>query len=243
MELMNQKNFSTVDALKFSFYTFVENILFFLALGIVSLAIIAAGILLATTIGYFPFLKTIIASLREHHSMLMNIIVVPQDYFQSDIRESNFVLVGTIFFGLLIQLVYRFVALGVIRITLDFYDTRTSKLCQLFSGLPFLFKSFIAGLLYSLLVFFGLCFFFVPGIFFIIKYGYYQRIIVDTDAGIFESFRKSAQITQGSKWPIFGLLFIFAFLFLHMGVVIPYPALLLAQTYVYRALKAAHHKG
>lgn len=243
MNLINQKKFSTVEALKFGFYIFVENILFFLALGTLSLIIISTGIFIATTIGYFPYLNTIIDSLREHHSAFMNILAVPQNYFQLDIRESNLVLFGTILFGLLIQLVYRFVALGIVRINLDLYDTRTSTLRHLFSGFPFLLKGFVAGILYALLVIFGLCLFVVPGIFFIIKYGYYQRIIVDTNAGIFESFGKSAQITNGSKWSIFGLLFIAVFLFLHLGFVITYPAILLAQTYVYRTLKAAHQKA
>lgn len=242
---MEEKKFSTVEALKFGFYTVIENILYFLSLWATSIAAIIGGLILVTIISYFPFLNTIIAFLREHNSSIMNSLALPKDYFQLDIRNSGALLYGTIFFGLLMQLLYRFLSLGFVRICLDFYDYQTSTIKQLFSGSSLLFKGFIAGLLFNILVSLGTCFFIIPGIIFALKFGLWEQVLVDQNTGILESFKISNTITQGSRWHIFGLIFIFilfnllSMLFLGLGFLITYPACILAQTYVYRKLNAS----
>ncbi len=241
---METKKFSTVESIKFGFYTVIENVLFFLALWLICFGVLFAGLFLATFISYFPFLNTIFAFLRENNSTVMNYLAVPHNYLQLDIRTSSALLFSTLFFGLLLKLLYRYLSLGIIRIALDFYDYQTSSLRQLFSGMPYLFKAFIAGILYNMMVTIGMVFFIIPGIYFLIKYGFYEQLIVDKNVGIFESFRQSAEITQGSKWHIFGLLFIFwcinitACFFCCLGLLVTYPALVLAQIYVYRKLSA-----
>ncbi len=239
---MQVKKFSIVEALRFGFYTVIENILFFFALWLACIGVVILGVILATGISYFPFLNTIITFLREHNFTAMNHLLVPQNYFQLDIRNSGALLYGTIVFAFALKLIYRFLSLGVARINLDFYDYNTSTLHQLFSGFHLLGKGFIAGMLYNLLVGLGLCFFIIPGIIFAIKFGFYEQILVDKNTGIIDSLRQSSQITQGSKWSIFGLMCVFflinltAMIFLGLGVLITYPALLLAHTYVYRKL-------
>jgi uncharacterized membrane protein len=241
---MEYKKFSTVEALRFGFYTVIENILFFLMLWLACFGVFLAGIALATMIAYFPFLNTIIAFLRENNSTIMNYLAVPKNYLQLDIRSSGALLFGTLLFCFLLKLFYRFISLGTVRIGLDFYDYQTSSIKQLFSGLPLLFKGFIASILYHSMVFFGLLLFIVPGIIFAIKYGLYEQVLVDKNTGILDSLRQSAEITRGAKWPIFGLLFIFVCInllaspFMGLGILIIYPAFLLAQTYVYRKLSA-----
>lgn len=239
-----KKLFSIVEALKFGFYTVVENILYFLTLWLACAAIFALGVILITIITYFPFLNTIIMFLREHNSSIMSSLALPKSYFQLDIRNSGALLYGTIFFGLLIQLLYRFLSLGFTRICLDFYDYQTSTIKQLLSGLPFLLRGFITGLLFNIIVSLGTFFFIIPGIILAIKFGFWEQVLVDQNTGILESLKRSNALTQGAKWSIFGLLFIFvlinllAMLFLGLGLLITYPAFSLAQTYVYRKLNA-----
>lgn len=241
---MEQKKFSIVDALRFGFYTVIENILFFLSLWLLFIGVFGLGLLLATIISYFPFLNTIFAFLKETDSTIMNNLAIPNNYLQLDIRNSGALLFGTIFFVFILHLLYRFLSLGVVRISLDFYDYKTSSLKQLFSGFPLLYKGFIAGILYNALVSFGMFLFIIPGVIWAIKYGFYEQILVDKNTGILDSFRESALITDGAKWSIFGLLFIFfcinliAMLFFGIGLLFTYPALLLAQTFVYRKLNA-----
>lgn len=241
---MEAKRFSIVEAMRFGFYAVVENILFFLTLWLVCFGVLCAGIILATFIAYFPFMNTIIAFFRENNSTVMNYLAVPRNYLQLDIRSSNALLYSTLFFGFLVKLLYRYISLGTIRIGLDFYDYQTSSLKQIFSGMRYLLKAFIAGTIYNILVTIGMCFFIIPGIYFLIKFGFYEQLIVDKNLGIIDSLRQSAEITQGSKWDIFGLLFIFwcinfaACFFFGLGIIITYPALVLAQLYVYRKLSA-----
>jgi uncharacterized membrane protein len=241
---METKKFSIVQALQFGFYTVIENILFFLALWLICLGVFLVGLIIATIVSYFPFLNTIIAFLRENDSTAMYNLTVPQNYLQLDIRSSSALGIGTLIFCFILELLYRFLSLGFTRIGLDFYDYQTSSIRQLFSGLPLLFTGFILGIIYKIIVSFGMILLIVPGIIFMIKYGFYELILVDKKTGILDSLRQSAELTNGAKWQVFGLLFVFSIikllsmLFMGLGLLITYPAFILAQTYVYRKLNA-----
>lgn len=239
-----EKKFSIVETLKFGFHTVVENILFFLSFWLVFVCTFILGLILITILSYFPFLNTIIAFLKESNSTIMGNLAVPKEYFQLDIKNSGALLYGTLFFGLLVQLLYRFLSLGFTRIALDFYDHQTSSIKQLFSGTSLLLRGFITGILFNIMVSLGTCLFVIPGIILAIKFGLWEQVLVDQNTGIIESLKRSSQITQGAKWTIFGLLFIFvlinlvSLLFLGLGLLVTYPAFALAQTYVYRKLNA-----
>lgn len=251
---MKFKHFSIVEALRFGFYTVLENILFFLGLWIIYLSSLVFGALLITLISYFPFFNTIIAFLQENDSTLMNNLRVPKNYWQFDIHNSIALFIGTIMWGILCTLWHKFLALGITRICLDFYDYKISSIKQLYSCSGLVYRGFIAGSLYTLLrvvlalvapipllgifIYVGLLFFFMA------KYGFYELALVDTRCGILDSLKKSNELTKGSIGSIIGLFLILfcinciAFLFFGIGLIITIPASLLAITFVYRKLTA-----
>ncbi len=249
---MKFKKFSIVEALRFGFYTVLENILFFLGLWALYLSWLIFGALLITLICYFPFFNTIIAFLQENDSTIMNNLRVPKYYWQFDIHNSIALCVGTIIWSIACTVWYRFLSLGITRICLDFYDYKTSSIKQLFSGFGLLSKGYFAGILYSIIIHLGVLLagishigiflYFGLMLFFTAKYGFYELILVDTRCKAIASIKGSGQLTNGSKAPILGLLFILfcinciALLFFAVGLLITIPATLLAKTFVYRKL-------
>jgi len=249
---MEFKKFSIVEALRFGFYTVLENILFFLGLWALYALWMVFGILLITLICYFPFFNTIIAFLQENDSTLMNNLSVPKHYWQLEIHNSVALIVGTIIWSIACALWYRLLSLGITRICLDFYDYKTSSIKKLFSEISLLPKGYCAGLLYTLIIHLGVLLvgvplvgiFFYIGImlFFIAKYGFYELILVDTKCRMIDSLKKSSSLSAGSRGHIIGLLFILlcinsiAFVFFGVGLLITIPATLLAKAFVYRKL-------
>ena len=153
---MELKKFSIVEALRFGFYTVLENILFFLVLWITYLSALLTGIFFITLICYFPFFNTIIAFLQENDSTLMNNLRVPKYYWQFDIHNSMALAVGTVVWGIACAAWYRFMSLGIARICLDFYDYKTSNIKYLFSQASLLPKGFLAGILYFFIIHLGI---------------------------------------------------------------------------------------
>lgn len=248
---METKKFSTVEALRFGFYTVLENILFFLMLWGLYFSFLIVSIVIITTICFFPFLNTIVAFLREQDTSIMNTFI-PKDYWQLDINNSIALLTGTILWGIITTALYRFLSLGVVRICLDFYDYKTSNLKQLFSGLPLLSRGYVAGIFYAVTIHIGVIFSLIPfvGVFIYIlsimfltaKYGFYEIALVDKNLSSLQSLKESSRLTYGSIGAVFGLLCIMYFLniiaalFLGLGLLVTLPAFLLAKTYVYRKL-------
>lgn len=249
---MKLKKFSIVDALRFGFYTVLENILFFLILWVIYLSWLTFGALLITLFCYFPFFNTIIAFLQENDSTLMNNLRVPKNYCQFDIHNSMALMVGTIMWAIGCSLWYRFLSLGITRICLDFYDYKTSSIKHLFSEFSILPQGYFAGLLYIFIIHVSILLAGIPLIgiflylgimlFFIAKFGFYELMLVDKHCGARDSLQRSSQLTDGAKGSIIGLLFILfcinaiAFVFFGIGLLITIPVTVLAKTFVYRKL-------
>ena len=97
--------------------------------------------------------------------------------------------------------------------------------------------------MYRLIVLVGLALFVVPGVIFIIKFGFYKYLLVDKECGIIESFKGSASITDGVKWHLF---FFFVLLIIFssiassviLGAFLVVPIFALAQVYAYRELRS-----
>lgn len=108
-------------------------------------------------------------------------------------------------------------------------------------------RYFLVSLIYGLMVGIGLILFIVPGIYLGIKYGFAFFVFADKRTGVWEAFQKSAQITSGVKWKLFGfwilMLLITAVgaMALLVGLLIAVPVVYFAEIYVYRKLSAHHH--
>jgi uncharacterized membrane protein len=141
---------------------------------------------------------------------------------------------------LVLMLIQQGLMLGMIKIGFNLYDIKHARYETLFSGFSLLFKYVVATLLYSLIASAGMILLFIPGIYLILRYWFYALIIVDTNAGIIDSFKQSAVLTEGIKWHLFGYSIIVAIL-LHLGylsiigILYIWPALQLANVYIYRS--------
>lgn len=138
------------------------------------------------------------------------------------------------------------VTLGAIKIYLSFVEDKIPQLSDLFSlfDVKMLWRYFAASALYGLVVLLGFLMLIIPGIYIATKYVFYIYFIVDKEAGVFESFSKSGEITKDRIWELFlfeallfviGLLGILAF---GVGLFVALPVVGIAIAYVYRRLSA-----
>ncbi|MEI9966140.1 MAG: hypothetical protein WDN67_00455 [Candidatus Moraniibacteriota bacterium] len=113
---------------------------------------------------------------------------------------------------------------------------------ELFSQRHIYTRAFFAHLCYMLLVFAGLIFLIVPGIYFAIRYYFLSYIFIDTQASFEEAFRKAADMTRGKTWDffLFFLLLIgfnlLGLLLLGVGLTVTLPVSALAIAHAYAAM-------
>jgi len=81
----------------------------------------------------------------------------------------------------------------------------TAELGQLFSSVGLFLRYLIAQVLFIAMVVVGLILFVVPGLILITVFGLWPFLIVDLDLGPIEALNKSAEITRGHRWKLFGL--------------------------------------
>ncbi|HLH21968.1 MAG TPA: hypothetical protein VK066_05570 [Chloroflexota bacterium] len=137
-----------------------------------------------------------------------------------------------------------FISIGITKISLEFCDRRSPGLADLFSGGPVYLSYLLASILFSLMVGIGLVFFVVPGIVLAIVFQFFSYVIVDRGLGPMAALSRSAAITKGVRWNLFGLalvlvgLNLLGLLALVVGLFVTVPITIVAIAYVYRKLDA-----
>ena len=94
----------------------------------------------------------------------------------------------------------------------------------------------IADLLFSLLLIVGLICFIIPGIYLYLRFQFFAQFIVDENAGIIESLKKSWNLTEGHELSLFLLILIIGVVLFLVGLLVAYPLVIMSQCYVYRLL-------
>ncbi|MDR0429668.1 MAG: hypothetical protein LBH58_04225 [Tannerellaceae bacterium] len=100
----------------------------------------------------------------------------------------------------------------------------------------------IAELIYGILVLVGALLFVIPGIYIYLRLQFFVAFIVEEDAGIIESLKRSWEITDGQTLPLLVFLLtaiiisLVGFIILGVGVFVAYPLIMLMQCYIYRVL-------
>jgi uncharacterized membrane protein len=153
---------------------------------------------------------------------------------------------GNIFFLLIFYLigivVETIIAMGLVKISLKFYDNEKAKISDLFSSYPLFFKYLIGDILYRLIIIGGLILLIVPGIIWAIQFQFFGYLIIDKGLGPIEALKKSSKITKGAKWDLFllGILLvlinILGVLALLVGLSATIPTTMIANAFVYRKL-------
>ncbi len=119
---------------------------------------------------------------------------------------------------LISQVLSMFLSLGTARIGLNIASGKTASVGMLFGEGQKLLRAIGASILYGLMVFFGLLFFLVPGIYLALRFGQYLNAIVDRDLGVIDSLKYSSKITEGNRLNLL-VLGIFSFLIVLAGVI------------------------
>jgi len=161
------------------------------------------------------------------------------DQFQEDISALS----SLIFF--LHWIIMVILNMGLIYITLRFCDNAKPIYADLFVPSKKFLTFIAASILYGLIVFAGLILLIVPGIVWAIRYSLFRFLIIDEDLGPIDALKKSAELTDGSKWNLFlfdiliGLINILGALAFFVGLLVTIPLSLIASAYVYRTLLSA----
>ncbi len=166
---------------------------------------------------------------------------IAQEIAKKSDSNSVKVILNTI--NLLFQIVGILVGLGLIKITLKLFEKQEVNISDLFSQYHLFFKYLVGIVLYSIIIVCGIILFVVPGIIWGIKFKFFPYFIVE-GYDVIESFKKSSQITQGSKWDlfVFGLILILisiaGVLAFFVGTLITIPIVSMATVFVYKKLKS-----
>jgi uncharacterized membrane protein len=104
-------------------------------------------------------------------------------------------------------------------------------------------KIIMATLLFAIIVYIGMILLIIPGIYFAIKYQYFALSLIENpDLGIWASFKRSASLTKGVKWKLFGFgwvslgVSILGLLALGVGALVAWIVLSIATAFIYVTL-------
>ena len=175
--------------------------------------------------------------------IVAGLIYIIPDIVGSFLRAASPVLafiVNTVIGGILGIIV----ALGLIKISLNFCDSIKSKFGDLFSQYRLFFRFLFASLLYGLITFAGFILLVIPGIYLAMRLQFYRYFIVDKGSLVTESLKKSWEVTRGSAWNLFifglllGLINLAGALVFLVGLFATLPTTFVAVAFVYRKLLA-----
>lgn len=202
---MERKHFNIGEAVSWGFKTFLNQIIFFLLVGLAFL-----GTYLSVSVVSTLFMSLMAQRMSEDSPLML-------------------VVIGVLF--LVISIFFVWLMLGLMKIMLDIYDYGKAEFKTLFSQghliAPFMAVSFLFGLLVAI----GSAFLIIPGIYLFCRYFFFNYIMVDQNLGILESFQESSRLTEGARWQILGLSVVS--IFLHLIPMLIFITML-ATVYAYR---------
>lgn len=105
-----------------------------------------------------------------------------------------------------------------------------------------IFTYFFATIIMTIIVLVGLLFFIIPGVYLGIRLQFYQAFIVEENAGIIDSLRRSWEVTKGQAWPLFilGLLMLgiilLGIILFGIGIFVAAPLIYMMYSYSFRKL-------
>jgi hypothetical protein len=141
------------------------------------------------------------------------------------------------------NLVGLLITLGWLRVALGITDGVKPDLADVFKAEGYgIFL--LASILFYLGTVIGLFLLIVPGIIFIATFGFYGFVVAERGdgVGVFESLQRSAELTRGHRWTLFGmaivlfLVNIVGLIACFVGVIFTLGITLITWAYLYRAL-------
>lgn len=140
--------------------------------------------------------------------------------------------VGSIIANLIGALVSGFLALGYIKNIFQALDGDEPQISAYRQEARKIITYFVANLLLGIITVVGLVLFIIPGIYLLLRLQFATAFIVEEDAGIMESLKRSWEITRGQEIPLF-LLMLAMIGFLLLGLIVFIIGVFVAAPYVY----------
>lgn len=219
------KTFSITEALKFGWETFKKKPLFWIVAGLVT----ASG---SSSSSY---------SDRNGAGNTMS-----NPFEQYDANTIIMFVLAALVVGLILGFIFLALEMGAYKAAIQAVENVQPKWAILASEFDFnrVFTYFLLLFRYGLIVLGGLLLFIVPGIYWAIKYAFAPYFYIEKNLSISESFRLSAQVTEGVKLKLIGfgvvvwVMMLVGALALFVGLLIVLPVTMLAGVYIYKKLSA-----
>lgn len=135
------------------------------------------------------------------------------------------------------------VALGATHIVLSLVDGKTVSISEIFSRSDLFWKYLWASIMYGLAMGIGFILLIIPGVYILLKYGFYGYVIVDRpELSAIDALKESARLTDGIRWQLFSFYLaliginILGALALGIGLLYTVPVSSMAVVSLYRSL-------
>lgn len=151
-------------------------------------------------------------------------------------------LVGTIVVNVVSFLISLIFGLGYIKNIFQALDGEEPQFSAYGQQARKIITYFVAEILAGIVITIGLCLFIIPGIYLALRFQFCAAIIVEEDAGIIESLKRSWEITAGQEVSLFFLMLamigivILGLILLGIGIFVAIPLIYMMQCYVFRKL-------
>lgn len=122
--------------------------------------------------------------------------------------------------------------LGLVIYFLKIARGQSTDIGDLFRGGPYLLRALGGWILFFIAFYIGLILCVVPGVYIALRYGLFSAVIVDRDAGVFESFSVASDLSSGNKLSMF-VLGIIAFLLAILGFLMLCVGIIFTSAYTY----------
>ncbi len=150
---------------------------------------------------------------------------------------------------LLIFLISIVIGMGVVKISLNFYNDTKNSFSTLFSSYKLFFIYLLTTILYTLIVFLGFILLIIPGVYLAIRFSFFEYFIIDKKMGVIKSLKESWKITKGNFWGLLAFMFIVAVInilgafALLLGLFVSIPITWIAWAFIYRKLSESRQEN
>ena len=144
--------------------------------------------------------------------------------------------------GIVGALISAYIRLGVMKISLKAVDKKELKYDDIWSINTIFWPYLIASILFGVSVALGSILLIVPGIMIAIAWMFYTYLIIDKGLQPVEALKKSAEITKGYRWQLFGFMIVLVLIniagaiVLGIGLLWTVPTTMIALAHMYRQL-------
>lgn len=237
---MNTRPFGIMDALTFGFSALGKNFLLILGVVVVgSLSVWGVSFLMVSLAAFYGLqidMNEGAAAVGEIASKMPSQLSLTGD-------GVLLLAIGYIITYLLSSLMM----MALNRIGLDIYERETSDFARLWHVAHLIGTYVLTFFLFSLMTALGFLLLIIPGVICLIKYGFADLIVIDTEHGPIESLKRSGEITDGHKWYLLGVYLLALLLFVLSIITIVGPfilgyAFIFSRIYIYRKLVEAKQK-